>query len=97
MLLRVSILHNLKIDISKLNVFRSPPWLRVRSLGRNLPRIVDVRDVPKSHALVLELPRNPGALERRYLAVAGNISVQEAVDHPCLPTRLETLLLISMR
>jgi nucleoside-diphosphate-sugar epimerase len=46
-----------------------------------LPFVVDVRDVAKTHVLSLELPRNPGALERRYIAVAGNISVREAVDH----------------
>jgi nucleoside-diphosphate-sugar epimerase len=46
-----------------------------------LPFIVDVRDVAKSHVLALDLPRNPGALERRYLVVAGNISVREAADH----------------
>ena len=43
--------------------------------------IVDVRDVAKSHVLALGLPRNPGALERRYLVSAGNLVWREAIDH----------------
>ncbi|KAF8227156.1 NAD(P)-binding protein [Tricholoma matsutake] len=45
------------------------------------PYIVDVRDVAKAHILALDLPRNPGALERRYIVNGGNLSWREAVDH----------------
>jgi nucleoside-diphosphate-sugar epimerase len=45
------------------------------------PYIVDVRDVAKAHVLALHLPRNPGALERRYIVNGGNLSWREAVDH----------------
>ena len=46
-----------------------------------LPYVVDVRDVAKGHVLALDLPRNPGALERRYLMNGGNLTWREAIDH----------------
>jgi nucleoside-diphosphate-sugar epimerase len=45
------------------------------------PYIVDVRDVAKAHLLAMGLPRNPGALERRYIVNGGNLSWREAVEH----------------
>ena len=45
------------------------------------PFVVDVRDVAKSHVLALDLPRNPGAIERRYLVNGGTITWREAIDH----------------
>lgn len=45
------------------------------------PYIVDVRDVAKGHVLALNLPRNPGAIERRYIVNSGNATLREAVDH----------------
>jgi nucleoside-diphosphate-sugar epimerase len=45
------------------------------------PFVVDVRDVAKSHVLALDLPRNPGALERRYIVNGGYITWREAIDH----------------
>jgi nucleoside-diphosphate-sugar epimerase len=45
------------------------------------PFIVDVRDVAKSHVLAMDLPRNPGALERRYIVNGGKLTWREAVDH----------------
>ncbi|KAF8231120.1 NAD(P)-binding protein [Tricholoma matsutake] len=46
-----------------------------------MPFVVDVRDVAKGHVLALDLPRNPGALERRYIMNGGNITWREAIDH----------------
>ena len=46
-----------------------------------VPFVVDVRDVAKGHVLALDLPRNPGALERRYPVNSGNITWREAIDH----------------
>jgi nucleoside-diphosphate-sugar epimerase len=45
------------------------------------PYIADVRDVAKAHVLALGLPRNPGALERRYIINGGNLIWREAIDH----------------
>jgi nucleoside-diphosphate-sugar epimerase len=45
------------------------------------PYVVDVRDVAKGHLLAMNLPRNPGALNRRYIVNGGNLSWREAVDH----------------
>jgi nucleoside-diphosphate-sugar epimerase len=45
------------------------------------PYVADVRDVAKAHVLALDLPRNPGALERRYIVNGGNLTWQEAIDH----------------
>jgi nucleoside-diphosphate-sugar epimerase len=45
------------------------------------PFVVDVRDVAKGHVLALNLPRNPGTLERRYIVNGGNLTWREAIDH----------------
>jgi nucleoside-diphosphate-sugar epimerase len=45
------------------------------------PHIVDVRDVAKAHVLAMDLPRNPGVLERRYLVNGGILPWREAVEH----------------
>ncbi|KAF8224775.1 NAD(P)-binding protein, partial [Tricholoma matsutake] len=45
------------------------------------PFVVHVHDAAKAHVLALDLPRNPGALERRYIVNGGNITWREAIDH----------------
>jgi nucleoside-diphosphate-sugar epimerase len=45
------------------------------------PHVVDVRDVAKAHVLAMDLPSNPGALERGYIIDGGTFSWREAVDH----------------
>ena len=45
------------------------------------PYVADVRDVAKAHVLALDLPPNPGALERRYIVNGGNLTWREAIDH----------------
>ncbi|KAF8228801.1 NAD(P)-binding protein [Tricholoma matsutake] len=46
-----------------------------------IPFVVHVHDAAKAHVLALDLPRNPGALERRYIVNGGNITWREAIDH----------------
>jgi nucleoside-diphosphate-sugar epimerase len=43
--------------------------------------VADVRDVAKAHVLALDLPRNPGALERRYIVNSGNTTWRKITDH----------------
>lgn len=50
-------------------------------IPQNPPFMVDVRDVAKAHVLAMDLPRNPGALERRYIVNGGNLTWREAIEH----------------
>jgi len=43
--------------------------------------VADVRDVAKAHVLALGLPRNPGALERRYIVNSGSTTWRKIIDH----------------